>query len=76
MQAEAIADAFRDASSEAELATKQDIAELKRDIKDLAMALRHDLREREIAHDDPARSHVGGRSGRGGDAKVVLSGSV
>lgn len=34
-QAEALSDAFRDAQSEAELATKQDIELLKRDIKEL-----------------------------------------
>jgi len=46
-QAEAIADAFKDAQSEAELATKRDLKELeaalKRDIDDL----RRDMREME-----------------------------
>lgn len=39
MQAEAIADAFRDAQGEAELATKQDIADLRRDLRELESRL-------------------------------------
>jgi hypothetical protein len=38
-QAEAIADAFKDAQGEAEFATKQDIAELRRDLKEMEMRL-------------------------------------
>ena len=43
-QAEAIADAFREAQGEAELATKQDIAVLKQDIA----LLKRDIQEMEL----------------------------
>ncbi len=42
-QAEALSDAFRDAQREAELATKQDIELLKRDIKELETKLTGEL---------------------------------
>ncbi len=38
-QAEAIADAFKDAQSEAELATKRDIDELRRDMREMEQRL-------------------------------------
>ena len=43
LQAEAISEAFRDAQAEAELATKQDIAELRHEIE----LLRRDLKDLE-----------------------------
>ena len=43
IQAEALVDAFRDAQSEAELATKQDIELLKRDIGDLETRISGEL---------------------------------
>jgi len=38
-QAEALAEAIKDASGEAELATKADVAEVKRDIKELELKI-------------------------------------
>jgi hypothetical protein len=46
MQAEALTDALRDAQGEADLATKQDITELKRDIQSLEIRFDAELRTR------------------------------
>jgi hypothetical protein len=43
MQAEAIADAFRDAQGEADLATKQDIAELRGELGHEIELVRHEI---------------------------------
>jgi hypothetical protein len=47
-QAEAFADAFRDAQGEADFATKADIAAVRADLRELERLMKADLRETEL----------------------------